>query len=38
MLKAIFGGKEEAPAAGVSLKDPAAVKALFAGLRARQAT
>lgn len=38
MLKAGFGGKEEAPAAGVSPKDHAAVKALFAGLRARQAT
>lgn len=35
MLKAVFGGKEETPKAGVSMKDPAAVKSLFAGLKAR---
>jgi hypothetical protein len=39
MLKAIFGGKDTAPLEqGVSMKDHAALKALFAGLRARQAT
>ncbi len=41
MLKAIFGGSDKgkpAPADGlVSAKDPAAVKALFMGLKAREA-
>jgi hypothetical protein len=42
MLRAIFGGKAQgkgkpAPADGlVSAKDPAAVKALFMGMKARQ--
>lgn len=37
MLEAAFGGKDEAPkSTGASMKDPAAVKALFAGLKARQ--
>ncbi len=36
MLKAIFGGKDEPAQAGVSMKDPAAVRSLFAGLKARQ--
>lgn len=38
MLKAVFGGKEETPDAGVSMKDPAAVRSLLVGLRARQAS
>lgn len=36
MLKAIFGGKDEAPKAGVSMKDPTAVKTFFAAMKARQ--
>lgn len=36
MLKAIFGGEEKPKVEGVSLKDPQAVRAMFAGLKARQ--
>jgi|GEM_PF-3375793 len=36
MLKAIFGSEDKPKEAGVSMKDPAAVKALFAGMKARQ--
>lgn len=36
MLKAIFGGADKPKALGASMKDPAAVKALFAGMKARR--
>lgn len=36
MLKAIFGSEDKPKAEGVSMKDPAAVKAFFAGIKAKQ--